>query len=358
MKSPARAAALPKVLVFTLALLLGTPSQAAFVHPLDLPAVKSALASKGIFNGLGMAGQRVVAVGQRGHILYSDDAGSSWRQASVPVSTDLTAVFFASPALGWAVGHGGVVLATVDGGANWVKQLDGRALGKLMVDYYAAHTPALGPEALARLNADVQRIAEEGPDKPFLDVWFENERTGYVVGLFNLIFRTDDGGHTWVPWYDRTDNPKLLHFYAIRPVGDALYLAGEQGMVLKLDRSTQRFKALALDYAGTFFGITGARDAVLVYGLRGNAFRSVDGGKTWHKVETGVQVGLNGAAVASDGRIFLVSQAGQVLVSADAGKSFAPFKIERPTPGSAIVEVAHRALVVAGARGVVSQVLK
>lgn len=310
-------------------------------------------------NGLAMAGKRIVSVGQRGHILYSDDDGKSWTQASVPVSSDLTAIFFATPERGWAVGHGGVVLITVDGGKTWTRQLDGRAIGQLLVSHYADHADTgMSAGALEQIRTDAKRFADEGPDKPFLDVWFENETTGYVVGLFNLILKTTDGGKTWLPLMDRTDNPKAYHFYAIRAVGNDLYLAGEQGMVLKLDKATQRFKALPVDYKGTFFGITGKPGAVIVYGLRGNVFRSGDGGASWQKVETGVSAGLTGSTVTSDGRILLVSQGGQVLVSADDGRSFTRLKLERPVPGSALLEVAAGTLAIAGARGIHIQAVK
>lgn len=39
------------------------------------------------------AGKRLVAVGDRGHILYSDDQGNTWTQAKVPTRQLLTAVF-------------------------------------------------------------------------------------------------------------------------------------------------------------------------------------------------------------------------------------------------------------------------
>ena len=64
---------------------------------LDTPAQKSPLASRGIVTGLGRAGKRVVAVGQRGHVLFSDDAGEKWQQAEVPVSADLVAVISRTP---------------------------------------------------------------------------------------------------------------------------------------------------------------------------------------------------------------------------------------------------------------------
>ena len=37
-------------------------------------------------NAVALAGSRLVAVGEHGVIIYSDDEGASWRQASVPVN--------------------------------------------------------------------------------------------------------------------------------------------------------------------------------------------------------------------------------------------------------------------------------
>ncbi|MCK9284184.1 MAG: YCF48-related protein [Rhodocyclaceae bacterium] len=326
----------------------------AFQDLLETPARASALAPSSLLNGLAQAGMRLVAVGQRGHILYSDDQGTSWTQATVPVSSDLTAVAFPSPTTGWAVGQDGIVLATRDSGVTWVKQLDGHAVASLLKEHYAAHPPndlPGGADALAALQSDVARIAEEGADKPFLDVWFENESTGYVVGPFNLIFRTSDGGKNWVPLFDRTENPKRLHFYALHAMGDDLYLAGEQGMVLKFERKTQRFRAVPIDYKGTFFGLAHRGNTLLVFGLRGNVFRSDDRGATWQKVETGVSVALTAATSLPDGRLVLVSQAGHALVLADDGKSLMPLPVDR-VPASAVVAGGPEALVIAGARGV------
>ena len=54
---------------------------------LDLPARESARAQHSLQLAVTRAGNRLVAVGERGAVLLSDDAGRSWRQAkSVPVS--------------------------------------------------------------------------------------------------------------------------------------------------------------------------------------------------------------------------------------------------------------------------------
>ncbi|MFD2644589.1 WD40/YVTN/BNR-like repeat-containing protein [Pseudomonas japonica] len=340
-------------LVMALAQALSGPTTAAdFADVLDSPAIQSEKAAHALFTGLAEAGSRLVAVGQRGHILFSDDAGLHWRQARVPVSSDLTSVHFPNPSQGWAVGHDGVVLYSSDAGETWTRQFDGRQVGQRMLERYqpfaAAHPE---DQVLVALVNDAVRMKEEGADKPFLDLWFENERTGYIVGAFNLIFRTDDGGRSWIPWGDRVDNPNALNLYAIRRVGEDLFVAGEQGLLLKLDPVAGRFVQVSTPYGGTYFGVTGKPGAILVFGLRGNVYRSVDGGVSWSKVEFGLQQSITASTVAADGRIFLFSQAGDALVSADDGKSFQPLPNKVLTPVAAALASDSGALVVAGPRG-------
>ncbi len=342
-----------------------------FQDVLDTPAAPSRLAQKTLLVGVTVAGKRIVCVGQHGHILYSDNQSKSWTQAAVPVSSDLLAVSFPSPQNGWAVGHDGVVLHTADGGANWVKQFDGRAAAQVMASHYlgrnscgSCHDPGgstdvkpVGAETAA-LMAEMQKFLDQGPDKPFLDVYFESDTTGFIVGAFNLIFRTTDGGKSWVPWYDRIDNPKHYHLYAIRPVGRDLFITSEQGTIFKLDQAKGRFAATKAPYAGTFFGVTGKAGAVIAFGMRGNAFRSSDGGANWQKVETGVPVGLMGATVTADGRIVLVSQGGHVLLSSDDGVSFTQAKLDQPLPAAAVAALDGNTLAMVGPRGVKVQSIK
>jgi photosystem II stability/assembly factor-like uncharacterized protein len=315
---------------------------------LDTPAQKSALAARSLLTGLARAGNRVVAVGQRGHVLFSDDAGRNWQQAEVPVSSDLVAVHFPTPQDGWAVGHDGVVLKSADAGKTWTRVLDGRGLGDVLVVHY---TRSSQPKWLD----EAKRFAAQGAENPFLDVWFDDAQSGFIVGAFGLMLRTTDGGKTWEPLLHAADNPKALHLYAVKRVGNDLFIAGEQGTLLKFDGS--RFAALTTPYAGTLFGLTGNPRAVLAHGLRGNVVRSTDAGRSWASVATGVGVGLTASAVDDRGRLVIVSQAGHVLVSGDDGASFAPVKVERPIPAAAVVSAGAGTLIVAGPRGLQSQPL-
>ncbi|MBU5613837.1 WD40/YVTN/BNR-like repeat-containing protein [Geomonas azotofigens] len=326
-------------------------ADAPFMDVLDTPAVITPLASRTPLNGITRAGKRLVAAGARGHIVYSDDEGRSWKQAKVPVSSDLTAVHFPTSGKGWAVGHDGVILHSADGGASWVKQFDGRIAGQVLAAWYR-DAGATG------LGAEIANLVKQGPDKPFLDVWFDDETTGYAVGAFNFIFRTYNGGASWEPWLERTENPKRLHLYAIRRTPDGLFVAGEQGLLLKFDSRRGVFAALDSGYNGTFFGLTGKAGVIVAFGLRGNAYRSVDGGKNWRKVETGAPTTLTGGTVTRGGDILLVTLLGGVLASHDDGATFGALPGQQGIPAAGIAETQGGALALVGMRGVRVQAAK
>ena len=86
------------------------------------PAINSVRASKSLLLDVAVAGKRLVAVGERGHVVYSDDGGQTWAQASVPTRSLLTAVSFPTARDGWAVGHDGTVIHSADGGQTWTLQ--------------------------------------------------------------------------------------------------------------------------------------------------------------------------------------------------------------------------------------------
>jgi photosystem II stability/assembly factor-like uncharacterized protein len=336
----------------------GPSTSVGNADPLARPARVSPLAEKRLVAGIARAGsQALVAVGQRGHILRSVDGGRSWAQASVPVSSDLTAVSFVDAQVGYAVGHDGVVLGSRDGGATWDRLLDGVQANQLVLEHMQkrAAQPDAG-EADRALLSEAQRNVELGPDKPFLDVWFANANEGFVVGAYNLVFRTIDGGKSWEPWFDRTDNPRLLNLYAIRPAGQELYVAGEGGLLLKLDPGARRFRALASPYQGSYFGVLGVPAGVLAYGMRGQVFLSRDAGQSWSPVVTGLSASITAADLGPDGQVVLVDQGGNVAVSRGGGEHFVRVPLPATMPAAAVVTApavagADRALVLGGARG-------
>jgi len=341
------------VLCATLTLQQAVAQAASYVDVLDLPAKASALALRSSLLDVTRAGERLVSVGQRGHILYSDDAGKTWQQAAVPVSSDLNAVYFPTAKHGWAVGNDGVILHSSDAGLTWSKQLDGRQIGELVLKHYSTLAAAEpGNEQWTILAAAGQRLVDEGADKPFLDVWFADEQLGYAVGVFNLILRTTDGGQSWTPFQDRTDNPQGLHLNAIAATGDALYIAGEQGLLRKWDAILERFTELETPYEGSFFGVIGKPGEVLVYGLRGNVLHSRDGGYTWLARPIDLQISFSAALVDAQGHYRLFTQAGHQLLAEDSQPRLRLLPQAQQAPVAGAIQAANGALILVGARGV------
>jgi photosystem II stability/assembly factor-like uncharacterized protein len=337
--------------------LLAAPAARAqhLEDPLDRPAVQTRRAAQSVLLGVARAGGRLVAVGERGIIVCSDDDGRTWSQARVPTSVSLTAVHFADPAHGWAVGHGGVVLHTSDRGDTWTRQLDGHAAAELALRAAQARVRAAPNDAAARASVrDAQRLVSDGADKPFLDVHFADVDHGFAVGAYGLIFHTDDGGGTWQPWMDRLDNPKGLHLNAIRAAGKVVYLAGEQGLFFRSTDAGRSFYRVETPYQGSYVvaAITAEGDLVLG-GLRGHAYRSRDQGGSFEQVEVPVPISLSAVAVFPDHSMVFGNVAGDLLRSVDGGRTVRRASARRIAPIAALAAGEDGSLIAVGMAGVV-----
>ncbi|SEF90633.1 WD40/YVTN/BNR-like repeat-containing protein [Marinobacterium lutimaris] len=338
---------------------------------LEEPALKSDLAASRMLLDIERAGSKLVAVGERGHILISSDEADTWQQAPAPVRVTLTNTFFVDESFGWAVGHDGVVLKTEDGGRNWRKVMDGERANKLMLAHAEARLAELEDELEAAADEqqreelefelenrtymaeDAAAFADEGPSRPFLDLWFKDRNEGLVIGAFGLILHTNDGGETWSAWFDRLDNPTQFHLNAISHIGDQLYIAAEAGNLYRSADWGQHWELLDSPYDGSFFGITGNdRGRIIAFGLRGNAFQSDDWGDSWETIETGVDSTLFSGAMLADGSAVLVGAAGVSLHLDAEGQVIATDRDPARLPQSKVLVSEQKELLIAGAHGV------
>lgn len=295
--------------ILALTLLLGNPSLMA-----DLPAEIMPEAPRSALMDVAMAGDRLVAVGERGHILLSDDYGRSWRQADTPSRSTLTGVSFASPTKGWAVGHDNQVLVTRDGGESWQRQY-------LPID----------------------------PQNHMLDVYFTDERNGLVVGAYGMAFRTVDGGKKWTETAV-SDEEMHVNRVTVGPSGH-LYLALEGGALLESGDGGETWDEMDSPYDGSLFGVLALNaNTLLTYGLRGHVFRSSDSGVTWEAATGTAPVLLIDGIRTAAGQLVLAGQNGEFVVSRDSGRTFALWKV--PVMGaSAIIELPDGLLLATGLNG-------
>jgi photosystem II stability/assembly factor-like uncharacterized protein len=308
------------------------------------PAVLSRQAAQSVMLGAAHAGSRVVAVGERGIILLSDDNGQRWQQADVPVSVTLTAVRFADARNGVAVGHAGVVLTTSDGGAHWQRVLDGQRLATLVLEAAKKSNDALALR-------DAERLVADGADKPLLDVCLLGAGRILAVGAYGIAFASEDNGRTWTPWMDRISNPKGLHLNTVRANGDTILLAGERGLALLSTDAGRSFRQLNVPYQGSFFTaeLTSATD-MLIAGLRGNAWRSTDAGRSWQQLANPMPVSITASTTRADGSLVLANQAGMLLTVRD--QALVPTNAAPMPPLNAILSLNDGGLLALSIQGI------
>lgn len=294
----------------------------------NLYSIESPQAAQSLLLDVARVGKRLVTVGDRGHILLSDDDGQTWVQAKVPTKQMLTAVYFVDDSHGWAVGHDAQILASTDGGATWVQQYQ-----------------------------NLER--EEGA--PFLDVWFQDRTTGFVVGAYSALLMTTDGGKTWTEVSERLDNEDGYHLNAIVAVKDAgLFVVGELGVMFRSADMGETWEKLPSPYGGSLFGALNTRQprTLLVYGLRGHLFRSTDFGDTWQQIELNtpnngpLEFGLADGTLLPDGTIVVVGHGGSVLKSTDDGLTFSLYNRADRVSLAGVSAVDNGNLILVGQGGV------
>ncbi|MBL4863313.1 MAG: hypothetical protein JKY63_00200, partial [Rhodobiaceae bacterium] len=264
---------------------------------------------------------RIVAVGEFGRIVYSDDEGSTWVQASsVPTQVTLTSVSFPTDETGFAVGHDAVIIKTIDGGDTWT----------LVYEDFEAETP-------------------------LMSVFFDTPSHGLAMGAFGYLLETTDAGATWTqrPVIEGQEDDFHLND-SFRSENGAVWIAAEFGTVYRSNDSGTTFTRLQTPYEGSFWGGIGLSDgAVLIYGMRGNVFRSENNGASWTQVETGTTKSFGGSAELADGTIVLAGLNGAVAYSTDMGRSFQTVSRVDRSGYNAVVGAKDDKIIIFGERGIV-----
>lgn len=142
----------------------------------------------------------------RTYLLKTEDGGFSWRRVFLngsSINARLVRAVFADAERGWVFGETGVVFATRDGGARWVRQASPTKhllLGGAFVD--PAHGWLVGAGATILQTSDggttwQTGIVRDGAGARFTATSFVGNRFGWAVAAAGRIFATTDGGRTW-----------------------------------------------------------------------------------------------------------------------------------------------------------------
>lgn len=272
------------------------------------------------------AGQRIVAVGELGQVLYSDDEAVSWQEASYTGNrgSSFTKLVFLDDKRGVAVGQDGLIATTQDAGASWQE-------------------------------AQFDSVASE----PMLGVWGLAEGPIFAFGSFGRFFVSEDHGQTWTR---RDPGLDEMHFYGMEGSSNGrLMLVGEQGLAARSTDYGQTWERIPEFYRGSLFGLARIDDQTwIAYGLRGNVYRTTDFGNTWQQIDTGLTIGLFGHTLLADGSLVIVGQGEVVLVSHDQGASFTIAQQNKGANLTAAIPLKNGQLLAASLNGIktLDQVVK
>lgn len=271
-------------------------------------------ATHGLLLGAARAGPRLVLVGDRGHVLLSDDNGATWRLRQAPTGETLNAVLFVSEKEGWAVGQDEAIEHTADGGESWHQQ-----------------------HFTEKADQSLFTVALLGPGHLF------------ASGAYNVILETTDSGATW-----RADKiPDLdddYHLNCAVARGDELLVTGEAGHAFL--RQAGHWLKISVPYEGSQFGcLLDGRQRLYSFGLRGSFFRAERGVAGWQRLKTPDERSIFGGATLSDGRFALVGATGLAMVFDPATERFTPVISGTDATLSGVTETADGRLVLVGEDG-------
>jgi photosystem II stability/assembly factor-like uncharacterized protein len=324
---------------------------------LNLPAVRSEIATESLVYSIRKFHGRIYATGIQGHILWSEDDGETWTQAQVPVRSSILDIHFPTPDKGWAVGHEGLILHSVDAGKTWEKQYDGLRYGTEGLAYYqklALQYPR--DPYYSYLVEEMQFAIEQGADKPLFKVYFHSDTHGHAFGAYGMLLRTRDGGQNWEHVLHATENDSFYHLFDFAPLPEPgrFFIAGEAGLLMIGD--SNRRKAVRVEnvpWEGSFFTSVAAADGRIVLGgLRGRLFSTADEGKSWSEAQKPASSSLVDSVRLADGRLVFAGMAGDLLVSSDHGTSFSRLPISSGTRVYTLAEGPSGTLLVGGPDGI------
>ena len=294
-----------KRLFLSLWLVLSTLSASALVFAqeeiLPRPAYQAPKAVESLILDLIETPTAWVGVGERGHVVLSQD-GKNWRQAQfVPVQATLTSVAAADGHM-WAVGHDATIIHSHDGGETW----------------------------------DLQWFEPE-LEQPFLDVHFFDRMNGLAIGAYGIYLVTDNGGEDWqelnmadlvtseaIDWAAieaaaLEDDPDGMgfdrgcyefmecHLNAFLDLGDGRQMiAAERGYGFRSQDGGESWEAFRFTYPGSVFGLIAIDQGILAYGLQGKVQLTRNFGDSWELLDSPTQSTLLGAEEDTDGTVLMV----------------------------------------------------
>lgn len=241
----------------------------------------------------------------------------TWVKRSVVKSEyEINEIFFISSDVGWAVGNGGLLMSTEDGGLNWTRLTTPTTLPIDHIHFlnrdlgYLAASTELGAEIFRSQDGgnSWQRIYKNDASGHVFDLVSTDERTVIVAMNGEYLLRTTDGGSSW-------------HTFVLK-----------DGVAKNVDGITPN------SLKGGGANSLTKQGGIWAVGEEMSIYHSEDGGLRWKEAdlssESSEKSALMSISVCSDGFGLILGNEGQIVLSIDQGKSWSKISYKQKNQDS------------------------
>ena len=262
------------------------------------------------------------AVGYGGSILGTTDGGATWHVRASNTSVALWGVWFTSFQNGVVVGNDGEILRTTDRGFTWLRQVSGTLHPLLDVEFGDSLTGvAVGHGVILRTtDGGIRWTASEQTQYTLTDISFCDKRNALAAGWYGTLLRTTNGGASWTPQSSSTsfqlNSVELIDSIRGFAIGSGQYGAfilrtTNGGSIWSMQTSSLNAWPSSIRFRDRNNGIMSC--------AYGKMLRTTDSGTTWDMIVTPAQYDLYAVAYAGGWKLVSVGEYGTVLTSANDG---------------------------------------
>jgi photosystem II stability/assembly factor-like uncharacterized protein len=285
------------------------------------------------------AGLRVVAAGEDGVTVVSDDAGTTWARLGERLPQTFTRIRAVSASLVFAVGPNGTLARTSDGGRSWAPlgvSTSEDVIDVSFADAFVGYAVNAAGTVLRTENGGISwQILNTGYSATPQAVLALGPRTVLLIGGRGVL-RSTDGGDTFSRVRARIVAAARL--FNVDRAGGRVFAYGSKNIVASSDRGRTWTKVLrprkallaSLDFVSARTGF--------VLGQDGRLFKTRHGGRRWADLSAVGSDDATGMAFSSESRGYLTLSAfgegssGYILRTTDGGRSWRPQLVSSETP--------------------------
>ena len=283
---------------------------------------------------------RGLAVTAGGVLLDTQDGGRQWQRRSAGLQ-GAQALQFPPGGSGWLV-DGGRIQGSADGGRSWAPlpvppALDGTVerlqwlderYGFATIRYRCSRHNCVW-QLHATADGGATWAERPDPEGHAGHVHLLDANRG-VRFAYDKVYRTEDGGRSWLPAVIDGGVPLLPQRVVMLPAGTLLAMSTDR--LLRSDDGGRRWRDVPLPLQAAvdrgFITITSSlRDIAFaddrngwIVGHDGVVLASTDGGLTWARQASGSQQHLAVVAARPGGRVWAAGAYGSILASATGGR--------------------------------------